>query len=106
MDRRRFASGLALDAGMAPLASRAQTAGRTAHVGILTGAPTPTGAEQQPSPWTLEMRRPGWIEGQNLVVERRSADGKYERMPALAQEVVDAKLDVIMTPSRTRTRPT
>jgi hypothetical protein len=44
MDRRRFASGLALGAGMAPLASRAQTAGRTARVGILTGAPTPTGA--------------------------------------------------------------
>ena len=106
MDRRSFVSGLALGVGMAPLAIRAQTAGRTARVGILTGAPPGTGAEQQRDPWTLEMRRLGWIEGQNLVVERRSADGKYERMPALAQEVVDAKLDVIMTPSRTRTRPT
>lgn len=97
MDRRSFASGLALGIGMAPLASRAQTAGRTARVGFLTVAPPPTGAEQQPSPWTLEMRRLGWIEGQNLVVEQRFADGKYERMPALAQELVDAKLDVIMT---------
>ena len=98
MDRRSFAAGLALGVGMAPLAIRAQTAGRTARVGFLTGAPPPTGAEQQRDPWTLEMRRLGWIEGQNLVVERRSADGKYERMPALAQELVDAKLDVIMTP--------
>jgi hypothetical protein len=59
MDRRSFAAGLALCVGMAPLASRAQTAGRTARVGFLTGAPPPTGAEQQPSPWTLEMRRLG-----------------------------------------------
>jgi putative ABC transport system substrate-binding protein len=99
MDRRSFVSGLALGVSMAALAVRAQTAARTARVGFLTGAPSPTGAGQQRSPWALEMRRLGWIEGQNLVVERRFADGKYERMPALAQELVEAKLDVIWTMS-------
>jgi putative ABC transport system substrate-binding protein len=43
------------------------------------------------------MRRLGWIEGQNVVVVRREADGKYDRMPAFAQELVDAKVDVIVT---------
>jgi putative ABC transport system substrate-binding protein len=97
MDRRSFAAGLALGVGLAPLAIPAQTAGGTARVGFLTGAPPPTGARQQRDPWILEMRRLGWIEGQNLIVERRFADGNYERMPALAQELVAARPDVVMT---------
>ncbi len=97
MIRRRFASGLALGVGMAPLSGRAQTAGRIARVGYLSSARPATEAELLRDPWSLEMRRLGWIEGRNLVVERRLADGKFERMPALAQELVEARLDVIMT---------
>jgi putative ABC transport system substrate-binding protein len=100
MHRRKFNAGLALAAGMAPLAGRAQTAGRTARVGILSGAAPPTESEIQQSPYSAEMRRLGWIEGQNLVVVRRYADGKLDRMPAFAQELVDAKVDVIMAVSQ------
>jgi putative ABC transport system substrate-binding protein len=99
MHRRKFNAGLALAAGMAPLAGRAQTAGRTARVGVLSSAAPLTESEIQQSPFSAEMRRLGWIEGQNLVVVRRYADGKFDRMPAFAQELVDAKFDVIMAPA-------
>ena len=99
MHRRRFNCGLALAAGMAPLASRAQTAGRTARIGFFNSGPPMSDAEVRNNPWSAEMRRLGWIEGQNLVVERRYAEGKLERMPALAQELVESRLDVIFTVS-------
>jgi putative tryptophan/tyrosine transport system substrate-binding protein len=96
MHRRSFTPALALAAGMAPLSSRAQTAGRTARVGVLSSGAPLTDAQLQQRPFNLEMRRLGWIEGQNLVVMRLYADGKPDRMSAFAQELVDAKVDVIM----------
>ncbi len=45
------------------------------------------------------MRELGWVEGQTLVVERRSAEGHYERLPALAAELVRLNVDVIVTVS-------
>lgn len=39
----------------------------------------------------------GWVEGQNLVVERRSAEGHIDRLPALMAEVVDRKVDILVT---------
>jgi len=97
MRRRSFASGLVLGMGAAPLAGRAQVAGRTARVGVLSSAQPLTAAELEKSPWSLELRRLGWVEGQNLVVERRYSGGKLESMPGLAQELVESKVDVIMT---------
>jgi len=43
------------------------------------------------------MRELGYVEGKNLVIEWRSADGKYERFPLLAAELVQLKVDVIVT---------
>ena len=42
----------------------------------------------------------GWIEGQNLVIEARSTDGHLERLPALIAEVLDRKVDVLVTYGR------
>src|SRR5262249_22512864 len=39
----------------------------------------------------------GWIEGKNIAIEYRSAEGKTDRLPALAAELVDLKVDVILT---------
>ena len=43
------------------------------------------------------MRELGYIEGKNLVIEWRFADGKYERVPGLAAELVQMKVDVIVS---------
>jgi len=49
------------------------------------------------SPFWSRLRELGWIEGQNLIVERRSADGHLERLPALMGEVLDSKVDILVT---------
>ena len=39
----------------------------------------------------------GWVEGRNLAIEHRWAEGRYDRLPALAAELVGRKVDVIVT---------
>lgn len=95
MDRRAFAFGLAL--GAAPLLARAQAPGKVARVGFLSSARRPSDAELERSPWKLEMQRLGWIEGRNLVVDRRFTDGDLEALARLARELVDARVDVVVT---------
>jgi putative ABC transport system substrate-binding protein len=46
-----------------------------------------------------ELREHGWVEGQNIVVEARYADGKIERLPALVAELIHLKVDIIVTVS-------
>ena len=46
--------------------------------------------------WT-RLRALGWVEGVNLLVETRSAEGHYDRLPALMKELVDRKVDVLVT---------
>jgi|SRR5215468_5100119 len=51
------------------------------------------------------LRELGYIEGKNIVIEWRSADGKVDRLPELAAELVRRKVDVIVTGGATATRP-
>jgi putative ABC transport system substrate-binding protein len=48
-------------------------------------------------PFRDGLRQLGYVEGQNVVVEYRWAEGRYERFPALIAELIDAKVDVIVT---------
>jgi ABC-type uncharacterized transport system substrate-binding protein len=43
------------------------------------------------------LRELGWVEGQNLVIEARWAEGRYDRLPALMAEVLGRKVDVLVT---------
>lgn len=95
MERRRFVAGLA--AGALPLPVPAQAPGRVARVGFLSSARRLTDAELERSPWRLEMQRLGWVEGRNLVVDRRYTDGDLEALARHARELVDAQVDVIVT---------
>jgi len=82
---------LALAASLPPMAA-AQSA-RTARIGLLSPDPLPGERD------TIVLRRLGelgWIEGRNLVIERRSAEHQPERLPALARELVQGKVDLIV----------
>ncbi len=95
MDRRAFIG--ALTAGAFATASRAATAqlaGSVRHVGILTAGVLPT---ITPPALVDALRERGWVEGQNLVFDRRGGDGNSERVPALAAELVQMKVDVIVS---------
>jgi ABC-type uncharacterized transport system substrate-binding protein len=82
---------LALGIFSTALALEAQAAGRVARVGLL-GTSAPMG----PDPLAEDLPALGWVEGQNVIVERRYTEGNVERAPALAAELVRLKVDVIV----------
>src|SRR5499426_3126166 len=51
------------------------------------------------------LRELGYVEGKTIVIEWRSAEGKLDRLPALAAELVRLKVDVIVTAGQGSTRP-
>ena len=75
MERRAFLTGTGALLLAAPLAAAAQKSEKLAHVGILGLGPTPSPQELAKSvstnPFWLSMRQLGWVDGQNMVVERR-----------------------------------
>jgi putative tryptophan/tyrosine transport system substrate-binding protein len=80
----------------APLTTEAQQAGELYRIGVLdvVGAAS---NEANLSAFRQGLRELGYVEGQNLVIEYRSADGRAERLPDLATELVRLKVDVIVT---------
>jgi ABC-type uncharacterized transport system substrate-binding protein len=82
----------------APLAAEAQKTVALPRIGILSAysPPSESGWEQR-SPFWQAMHQLGWIEGQNLLVERRWAESHLDRLPALARELVQLRVDVILT---------
>ena len=92
MNRRAFVTGLGAVLA-APLAAQAQP-GRAPRVGWLAAD---FRATQRPNQRFDEgLRDFGWIDGQNIVVEYRFAEGEFGRLPALAAELVRLKVDVIV----------
>ena len=99
MDRRTFIFGVAGGLVALPLAAEAQQT-KLYRVGYLTqGLPPPPGRKPVPGGFRATLRDLGYIEGQNLVLEARGADGRNERLPALAVELVALKPDVILADS-------
>lgn len=73
---------------------------RVRRVGILLPA---TANETLLAPYRKRLGDLGWVEGRNLALEVRNADNRYERLPALAAELVRLNVDVIVTASTTVT---
>jgi len=94
MRRRAFIAGLA-GAAAWPLAARAQSASRLYRIGVLdTSAPQLNGNFKVLQQALLAL---GYVEGQNLRFEYRSADGRNEAFPALAAELARLNVDLIVT---------
>lgn len=79
-----------------PLAASAQQAGRVYHIGVLELVPAVSNAANLDS-LRKGLSELGYIEGNNLAIHYRSADGHPERFPQLAAELVRLKVDLIVT---------
>jgi putative ABC transport system substrate-binding protein len=103
MDRRDTVLAL-LALGAAPFAAEAQQAAKVARIGYLS-------LNLAASPHLRDaflqgLRDLGYVEGRNVVIEYRDAEGKVERHPALAAELVALKVDVIVVAGSTLTAQT
>src|SRR5262245_31601052 len=93
-----------------PLMAIAQQPGKVYRLGFLSAMSPPAPAQpagQQPSPllqpFWQEMQKLGWREGQNIVMEARWAEMRFERLPALATELVQLPVDLIVTEASVET---
>jgi putative ABC transport system substrate-binding protein len=92
MDRRTFIGAFARGLLAAPLIANAQQA-QVRRIGVLSG-----GEASAPVPLlSASLRDYGWVDGQNLIIEARGAGGRAELTAALAAELVQLKVDVIVT---------
>jgi putative tryptophan/tyrosine transport system substrate-binding protein len=93
--RSALAGALVLGLLASPLAAEAQPAPKIARIGYLS--PNLGGSPRLSEAFRQGLRDLGYIEGRNVVIEFRDAEGKPERFPALAAELVALKVDVIVT---------
>src|SRR5438045_2836867 len=97
-NRRRLLVALGAGALAVPLASFAQQQKKIWRIGFLAGRHVDfLDSDYNYGPFRQGMRELGYVEGKNLVIEWRSAEGNNERLPGLATELVNLKVDVIVT---------
>ena len=95
MNRRAFIGTVSGGLLAAPLAAAAQQAGKLPRIGILLS--TASGAiNPNVAAFEDELRNRGWVEGRNIVIERRYAEVRSERYRDLAAELVRLKVDIIV----------
>jgi len=92
LDRRTFLGALTGSLLAAPLAAAGQQAGKVWRIGILTEGSVST----RDDAFRQGLRDLGYIDGQNVAFESRYADGRIERLPGLAAELVRLNVDVIV----------
>jgi putative tryptophan/tyrosine transport system substrate-binding protein len=76
--------------------AEAQQSGKIRRIGFLA-VNTPSADKHLDEAFKQSLRELGWIEGRNITIEYRSAEGNADRLPALAAELVDSKVDVIVS---------
>jgi putative tryptophan/tyrosine transport system substrate-binding protein len=95
MNRRAFIASSGAAILVARLAAEAQQAAKIARIGYLS--PNLATSPHLREAFRQGLRDLGYVEGRNLVIEYRDAEGKFERIPALAAELVALKVHVIVT---------
>ena len=101
MDRRAFLGTLAGGLVAAPLAAKAQPVAQTARIGFLWGGTPPSSLLRE---FEDALRERGWVAGRNITIEHRAAEGRSERLPQLAAELVQAQVRVMLTPGAPSTQ--
>jgi putative ABC transport system substrate-binding protein len=81
-----------------PVAGEAQLAAKVPRIGVLS-AGTMTAASNNDEAFKQGLREHGYVEGQNIVLERRYGEGRGERMAEIAAELVRMQVDVIVATS-------
>src|SRR5215475_8507085 len=90
---------LALGLFMVPLAGEAQQAVKIPRIGILSlSSPSDPAMPRRLEAFWQGLRALGWVEGQNITVERRYAEGDSDRLPTLATELVRVPVELMVTP--------
>ncbi len=98
--RRRRLVALLCAGACAPLGVHAQQPTKVSRIGILSAVSlTDPAIRAQYSAFTERLRELGYVEGQTLAIEWRFAEGRFDRLPLLAGELVKAQVDVIVTSS-------
>jgi putative ABC transport system substrate-binding protein len=97
MNRRAFIAGVVSVLGV-PLAGEAQQPGKVPRVGFL-GPRSRSDGTPYLDAFLQGLRELGWVEGQNIAIEYRFAEGRLDRLAALAAELVRLKVDVILAAS-------
>jgi hypothetical protein len=95
--RRREILGVLGGAAAWPLAARAQQAGKVHRIGFL-GSATAAGSAKAVESLRTGLREFGYVEGTNIGIEFRWAEGIYDRLPHLVAELIATNVDVLITP--------
>ena len=101
--RREFIVLLGGAAAMWPLAARGQQAGKVPRIGFL-GSATAAGSAKAIESLRTGLREFGYVEGANIAVEFRWAEGNYDRLPHLVAELIATNVDVLITHGTPGTR--
>src|SRR5437773_7775182 len=84
--------------------AEAQQAAKIPRIGYLSGTSPSTSPDRREA-FRQGLRELGYVEEKNIVVEYRHAEGKFDRLPALAAELVRLKVDIIVTSGPQATGP-
>jgi putative ABC transport system substrate-binding protein len=101
VDRRRFLLTSLAGALATPLAAGAQQVGKLPRIGFLS-LTSPSDRPPLLAAFRQRLRELGWVEGQNIVIDYRYAEGRVDRLPDLAAELVRLKVDLIVAAAGTQ----
>src|SRR5262250_2955597 len=104
MNRKIFSVALCALLLALSFSSEAQQAAKISRIGYLEAPPASANLDRIEA-FRQGLRELGYVEGKNIVIEWRSAEGKVDSLPALASELVRLKVDIIVTNGPTSTRP-
>jgi len=76
--------------------AEAQQPAKIPRIGFIYSSRTPADTSPQFDAFTLRLRDLGYVEGKNILIERRHAEGRLDRMPALVNDLLQQQVDVIV----------